>query len=171
MRSVLLFGILFFLVTGSALAADRVILVRHAEKATGEDPGLTEKGTRRAAALAEVVADLEVSAILISPTRRTRETAAPTAERFDLTPREIGFEGGLAAHVQAVVDACRESEGVVVIVGHGDTIPALAGLLAGEELADLDDLEYDTLFLVLEGETSSLLRVRFGPEDGFSPAP
>ena len=168
MRRLLAGLVLLGTLAGAAPAAERVILVRHAEKGTGDDPALTEAGAIRAEALARVVGDLDVARILVSPTRRTRDTAAPAAESLGVTPEEIGFDGGLDGHVAALVAACAGTEGTVLVVGHSNTVPRVAGALAGREVPDLDDREYDTLFLVL-GER--LMAVRFGPEDGFAGTP
>ncbi len=61
-----------------AAQATTIILARHAEKAAPSgDPELTPEGMRRAEALAQVVADVRLSAILTTHFRRTRLTAAP----------------------------------------------------------------------------------------------
>jgi broad specificity phosphatase PhoE len=59
-----------------------VVVVRHAEKAAtpANDPPLTEAGVARAKALAVVLADADVQAVISTPLVRTRETARPTAE-------------------------------------------------------------------------------------------
>jgi broad specificity phosphatase PhoE len=66
----------------------RLILVRHGEsaKAYGRDadPGLSPLGTAQAESLAEALAPLGPVALLTSPMRRTQETAAPLAARWDV---------------------------------------------------------------------------------------
>jgi broad specificity phosphatase PhoE len=168
MRRLLVGALVLVALAGSAPAAERVILVRHAEKEAGDDPGLTALGAARARALAEAVGDLEVAAILVSPTRRTRDTATPAAESLGVALTEIGFDGGLEKHVSRVAWACADTEGTVLVVGHSNTVPRIAGSLLGREIPDLDEREYDTLFLVLGDR---LVRVRFGPEDGFPAEP
>ena len=58
----------------------RLILVRHGEAAAGwgedRDPGLSEEGRRQAEAMAAAVAPVGPLPIIVSPLRRTRETAA-----------------------------------------------------------------------------------------------
>jgi probable phosphoglycerate mutase len=68
-----------------------IILVRHAQAATGGedkvDPPLTDTGKRQAEALARAAAGWKRPAeILVSPTRRTRETAAPLAATLGASP-------------------------------------------------------------------------------------
>lgn len=65
----------------------RLILVRHGEptNAWGElgDPGLSERGL----AQAEELASLGPLSIVVSPSRRTRETAAPLERRWGVVAR------------------------------------------------------------------------------------
>lgn len=64
-------------------------MVQHGEKVrSAGDPGLTEAGHRQAAAVARWLAANrpDVGAIVASPLRRARETAAPIAAAFGLAP-------------------------------------------------------------------------------------
>lgn len=56
-----------------------IVLVQHAEKGRGVDPGLTRRGVRQAHDVAAALADRGVRAVHVSPRRRTRHTAAPLA--------------------------------------------------------------------------------------------
>ncbi len=62
------------------------MLVRHGRASGGWgddlDPGLDELGARQAEAMADLVAPLGPLSILVSPMRRTRETAAPLERRW-----------------------------------------------------------------------------------------
>ena len=60
------------------------VLVRHAEKEGGQDPGLTAAGQARADALADVLAAADVDLIVGSQFRRTTDTVAPLADRLGL---------------------------------------------------------------------------------------
>src|SRR5215210_6640675 len=70
-----------------------LILVRHAEPrrvGAGEvdgpaDPGLTDRGRQQAERLAAWLAVEPVDAVITSPLRRARETAAPVASALGLT--------------------------------------------------------------------------------------
>ena len=69
----------------------RLILVRHGRAAAGwgedPDPGLDDVGRAQARAVADELAPLGPMAIVASPLRRTRETAAPLEARWGLTAR------------------------------------------------------------------------------------
>ena len=76
--------------TGARDGGRLVVLVRHGEASAGwsgeADPGLSELGRSQAAAVAEDLVALRPGALVVSPLRRTRETALPVAERLGLEP-------------------------------------------------------------------------------------
>ncbi|ROH93480.1 histidine phosphatase family protein [Stagnimonas aquatica] len=171
--SSLLLALLLSLAGPAAQAAPSlVLLVRHAEKAStpGHDPGLSAAGEARAQALAAALAEARVGAILTSPLRRTRDTAAPTAAANGLKPQVVGFEGGTAAHVAAVAAAVRAQDAAtVLVVGHGNTVPAILAALGGPVLPDFCESSYGHLLVLsLDASPPRLLRARYGAAD---PAP
>jgi phosphohistidine phosphatase SixA len=127
-----------------------VILVRHAEKAAvpGNDPPLSEAGQARAKALAAALAHTPVTAIVTSSFARTVETAAVVAQDRKLTTEKIGLDGGTPAHVAAVAAAVRAKKGVVLVVGHSNTIPAIVAALGGPKMADICDAHYARMFVL-----------------------
>jgi broad specificity phosphatase PhoE len=178
----LLAALLPFLVPPTALrAADRatadegqprlVILVRHAEKAAEppKNPPLTRAGEERAQALALALKDAGVTAIVTSDARRTRATAAPLARERRLTPTIVGLgSGGLADHVAAVAaEVRRHAGGVVLVVGHSDTIPSIIAALGGPRLRDIHHIEFGHLFLLVPeaGGGARLVQAAYGAPD------
>lgn len=158
-----------------------VLLVRHAEKAapTGDVP-LSPAGVERAEALAAALADAGVSAIIVTPTIRTRATARPLAAARGLTLEEVALGGTpVDAHAAAVAAAVRRhAGGVVLVVGHSNTVPAIVAALGGPRLPELCDAEYSNLFaLVVDAgtiggdganarpATARLVRSRYGAPD------
>ena len=99
-----------------------------------------------------------MDAIYVTEYQRTQETAAPLAARDHLKPIVIP-----AADTDALVKAVRGRQtGVVVIVGHSNTLPALIAALGGPAVKIADN-EYDNVFvLTVDGSKSSLLQLRFG---------
>ena len=140
-----------------ALAQDHtgdrlVILVRHTEKESEprNDPPLTANGQARAQALADAVAAAGIDAIVVTPFRRTRDTAVPVAQARGLTPIEVPVGRDVAAHVAAVADSvrARPSGASVLVVGHSNTIPAIVTALGGPRLPDLCDNQYAVLYVL-----------------------
>jgi broad specificity phosphatase PhoE len=147
-----------------------VVLVRHAEKAAGptQDPPLTEAGGKRAEALRDVLAAVSVTAIVTSEFRRTRETAAAVAAAQNVTIESVPAAGAAAGeHVRRVVEAIRKHSGVVLVVGHSNTIPAIIAALGGPRMRDICDPDYDNLFLLTPGSGKmDVVAARYGAEDG-----
>jgi phosphohistidine phosphatase SixA len=165
-------GLFAFVPATAAIAQDGpslVILVRHAEKAAvpGNDPPLSEAGMARAKALAVALANTPVTAIVTTNYARTFETASVVAQERKLTAEKIGIEGGMAAHVAAVAAAVRAKKGVVLVVGHSNTIPAIATALGAPKMTDICDAHYGRMFILLPmgSGTPSLTLANYGAAD------
>ena len=150
-------------------AAQTVVLVRHGEKAHAPgdpDPALSEAGQARAAALAEALGGARVTAVLTSQFRRTRDTAAPVAAAAGVAAETVAIEGrdvaGQAAAVARRLAGLKSGE-TAVVVGHSNTLPALIAALGGPAVPELQECEYDRLFvLVPGGERPTLVQARYG---------
>ena len=128
-----------------------VVLVRHAEKAAEPpaDPALSPAGEARARALAQALAGLKVNAIVTTQFQRTRDTAAPLAQALSPQPQVVATRrGDLAGHVRAVADAVLAHSGVVLVVGHSNTVTAVLAALGGPSLQDLCETSFGHVFLV-----------------------
>jgi phosphohistidine phosphatase SixA len=151
-----------------------VIIVRHADKAAApaNDPPLTDVGVERARALAELLKDAKVGAVLHTPTTRTRETARPTAERFGLTP-EIIPTGPMPVVSAAVVNMVQRHAGqTVLIVGHSNTVMPWIAALGGPQRENLCDHQYDGIYtLIIDGSSVRLVEARYGPPNPAQTAP
>jgi broad specificity phosphatase PhoE len=158
-----LYAVLALAIVAIALPASSqvtVILTRHAEKAAipPKDPPLTPAGQKRAEALASMLADCGVDAIYTTEFQRTQQTAAVLAERVHIKPTVIP-----ANDTDALVKAIRERQsGVVVVVGHSNTLPEIIAALGGPHV-NIPESEYDNLFVLTVGAShSSLLRLHYG---------
>jgi len=156
---------------GCARPATVVLLARHAEKQDGTDPSLTEEGRRRAEALGAIADCRGVSRIYVTQYRRTRETAEPAARRLGLTPIvvEAGPDG--SAHAAEVAARVLGTGGVVLVVGHSNTIPAIIERLGIPNPPAIADDQYGDLFVVTlrPGRPAVMQRLRYGPlvDEGF----
>ena len=123
------------------------VVVRHAEMAaTGDDPSLTDAGRARAAALATALANEPVVAVYSTAYARTRETAGPTAAAQGLAVST--YDAGEPAVAFARRLRAAHPAGTVLVVGHSNTVPAIAAALCGCEVAPMDESEYDRLLVV-----------------------
>ena len=152
-----------------------VLLVRHAEKAAEpvSDPPLTAAGVTRAQALAAALRDAGVTAVITTQLRRTRETAHPLAIARGLTPEVIPISRAtIPAHVEAAVAAVRRHPGgVVLVVGHNNSVPAIIAGLGGPRLPEICESTYGDLFILqLSSGEARLVRAHYGlPDPGAGP--
>src|SRR6478735_2421218 len=128
---------------GAPATNTTIILVRHAEKAAEPvaDPPLTAAGAARAEALADVVRDAGINAIVTTQYQRTRQTVAPTAAKLGITAEVIPAQ--LSARATADTILARHRGHTVLVSGHSNTVPGLVAALGAPQPADICDAGYD----------------------------
>lgn len=165
MLAVIALGVASFALYSRATTTT-VVLVRHAEKQLGtiEDPPLTQEGDERAQLLARLFGDQatpgKVQAIYATDTRRAQATAAPLAARLGLTVVTANDSPAvLARRVR------RENHGgVALIVGHSNTIPAIAAALASRpDVPAMSEEDFGTIYVVSVPDLgrASILRLSY----------
>ena len=125
----------------------QIILVRHAEKLKGKNPGLSKEGQSRAKALVGVAEKFEVRAILSSNYNRTRATAQPLATHLNL---QVNTDFSPVDFNSMLKFILKNHNGqAVLVVGHSNTIPAFTSHVSAEKkYPDLDEAEFGKLFLI-----------------------
>lgn len=152
-----------FLLTSTMLAPcaawaepSMIYLVRHAEKESGgKDPELTEQGHGRAQNIAAILHKTGIANIFSSQYKRTMQTAHAVAQRTGVPVQAYD-----AAAPKQLVERVKSLDGVVLVVGHSNTLPELVRLLGGAPGADIADNEYDRLYLLIahpNGATATVL--------------
>jgi len=168
---------------GPAAAEQVFFLVRHAERAdvpaaptppaapaAGQnaapphgmmipaDPPRSAAGEQRAAKLAAMLAASGIKAIYTSEYKRTRQTAAPLAQKLNLKPVMAP-----AKDPGPLVEQLRRLQGNALIVGHADTVPDLMRRLGVTETVTIGDNEYDNLFVVVRSTArkATLIRLKY----------
>jgi phosphohistidine phosphatase SixA len=131
-----------------------VYVVRHAEKAKGDNPPLTEAGQSRAASLAAVMRDIDLDAVFTTDLCRTAQTVDPTAKAAGLPLQTVRVAGvNLSACMPqltaelAPLEPSDDAEGTLVqqlrdlpwgshalVAGHSNTIPSLLQALGVDSL-------------------------------------
>jgi phosphohistidine phosphatase SixA len=129
----------------SSWGSTTVVLVRHAERLPGEDdPGLTQGGQAQAQRLAAMLGQAGISAIYVTEASRTQATAAPVAAATGIEPRIIPADESsrLLRRLK-----WRHRGDVVLVVGHSNTVPAIADGL-GVEIGVIQAEDYYGLWIV-----------------------
>lgn len=131
-------------VFASAAEPTIVFVTRHGEKgAEGKDPDLTPQGQARARTVATLLRKAGVRQVFSTDTRRTRQTAQPTA-----TQAAVEVQPYNPAKPAEVVAKIRSLGGTTLLVGHSNTVPDLVKLLGGTA-SDIADDEFDRLYQVI----------------------
>lgn len=144
--------------------AQEVVLVRHAEKSTETDPGLTPAGQARAQSLADLLRATPPTMILTSQARRTRDTGAPTAAQAGVTAEVVPIPpGDIPTHVKQLAEklATLKPGQVALVVGHSNTVTPLIAAMGGPTLPNLPECAFARLYR-LDLATKTLKQERYG---------
>ena len=145
-----------------------VILVRHAEQETGQDPVLSAAGRARADSLVRAVQNAGITAIYHTALRRTTETAKAVADAIGVSTTVLTLRPGQAVpdHAAEVAsDILAKHKGrTVLVVGHSNTVPAIIAALGVSDAQRIADTEYYHFFTVLlaPDQPARLIRSRYG---------
>ena len=126
-----------------------IVLVRHAEKdtsvANNPDPELSAEGRERAIKLMNFVKRYKPHEIFSTNYKRTRQTAEPIAAK---RKKEIQtYDPAKQADLVAKIMASKTDHNL--IVGHSNTIPVLANLIAKKEVfRNLLETEYGVVWVI-----------------------
>lgn len=128
-------------------ASVNIILVRHAEKAGGDNPPLTLEGQARAKSLANLSKVFDIAAVYTSHYRRTMMTGAPLAEALGLA---INSSIDPTNYEALLEDIANKYDGrTVLLVGHSNTIPGfLNHVLKDNTYTDIDESNFSNLYLL-----------------------
>jgi broad specificity phosphatase PhoE len=140
-----------FLSVGYAQNSDdlfTIYLVRHSEKDlssnNGGDPPLTQCGAERSEHLSVFLSHVHLDAVYTTDYTRTKNTGLPTASSKGLESQEYSVQD-LEGFAKLLIERKQD----VLVVGHSNTTGVLAGILVGEELADIDLDIYNRVYQVV----------------------
>jgi broad specificity phosphatase PhoE len=136
-------------------AQDNVYVMRHLNTPAGQrDPDLLPEGRRAAEALVAWFQGGPPVAIYVTDYRRTRQTVAPLAARFGLTP--IVYD---PADTSGLIARVRAEHGAVLIVGHSNTVPDIVAALGGARPAALAHEDFGDIWRVAPGGATTRARI------------
>lgn len=139
-----------------------IIIVRHAEKMldSGDDPALTEIGEVRAAKLADMLQNVEVSAIYSTPFLRNKSTVKVVSDQQNVEIQEYDPKMGDDLMKSIIADYAGKT---VLVCGHSNSSPMLVNTLTGLNLDKLDESDYGNFYVVKTSELGAgeLLHLRY----------
>ena len=140
----------------SVAAAQRaVFVVRHAEKQSDgseKEIPLSAVGQQRAARLAQMLRSAGVTAIYATDTVRARDTAAPLAREANLGVKIYDTrdaKGNMTAEPLVARLKADEKDGVVLVVGHSNTVPDVLTAYGYPETVRIGSDEYGDLLVLV----------------------
>lgn len=139
------------------------VLVRHAEKATDNprDPALSPLGAKRAQRLAAQLHRRHVVAVYATAYQRTQQTAAPTARDHRLPVQTYDAAMEPSKFSAQLRDA---PPGLVLVVGHSNTIPQLAAALCSCAVSPIADTQFGRRITIhVDARGAASLDDRFDP--------
>ena len=140
-----------------AAAADTIYVMRHLQKAAGDDPPLTAEGTNNANLVADQLGKAGIEAVFATATRRATQTGEPLAKRVGTTVTPYD-----PRNVPALVESVKAVPGNVLVVGHSNTVPDLVAAFGGQKPAPLTEADYGTIYVVKTG-TSAVATIYVAP--------
>ena len=132
-----------------ATAADTVYVMRHLQKATGDDPPLTAEGASNAKLVAGQLGNAGIQGVFATATRRAAQTGEPLARAQGLTVTTYD-----PRNVPALVEQVKVISGNVLVVGHSNTVPDLVAAFGGTKPAPLTEADYGTIYVVKAGSSA-----------------
>lgn len=152
MRKLVLASFFLTFSVGMVLAQQKtIILIRHAEKApvaadsTSGDVDLSSEGRERAIRFAAVAKRYRPGEIFATAYKRTQQTVDPIAK---LRGKRVQIYDP-AKHLELIELMVKSKTKRFVVVGHSNTIPLLANLLAKKDMfKQLPDTEYGVVWVI-----------------------
>ena len=120
-----------------------IYLTRHAEKQKGENPALTQCGQLRAKQLATMLKNEQINQIYSTSYNRTMATAQPSS-----THKQIAIKQYAPNRLDQLAHKLKRDQINTLVVGHSNTTPELARLLSKQQVAAIDETEYQMLYQI-----------------------
>jgi broad specificity phosphatase PhoE len=157
------------LLPAEALAQRAVLVVRHAERAREgpeTDIPLSKTGAEHAARLAEILKTAGVTAVYATDTTRARQTGEPLAQMLKLTIKIYDTrdeKGNMTAAPLTARLKADEKDGVVLVVGHSNTVPDILAAYGAKEPVRIGPDDYGDLFVLVPQPSGPpvVIRLRF----------
>ncbi len=150
----------------------KVFIVRHAEKAAGNDPVLTAAGNKRAGDLMRELSTAGIQKIYVSQFKRTQLTG--DSLRIQLHIDTVHYTADtLCDNLINTIMEHRDFGKTILIIAHSNTIPKIIRKLGVLDYpqADITDNEFDNLFVITyKKEKAKVKGMKYGAKSGASAA-
>jgi 2,3-bisphosphoglycerate-dependent phosphoglycerate mutase len=132
-----------------ANAKIKIYLVRHGEKETGKDPGLTAAGRQRAGDLMRKMKNKKIRRIYVTEYRRTQMTGDSMRIQMGIDTVHYAADTTGEDLLKKIMQH-GDTRHRILVIGHSNTIPPIIRKLGVLDYPQeyIADKEFDNLFLV-----------------------
>jgi broad specificity phosphatase PhoE len=133
------------------------LVVRHTNWVDdgSDDPPLTEAGEIRARRLADLLSSRVGAAVYATRHRRAQDTARPTADVWDVPITTYDRNLAPANLVSQIKQ--RHPTGLILIVGHSDTVAGIVGEVCRCQVDRIPEDEYSILLEVVQRSDGTVI--------------
>ena len=138
--------VLFVFVFNSCETANKIYIVRHAERGIDplNDPHITAAGKQRAETLKDILKDKKIRYIFSTQTNRTIETVTPLSKTNNISIQY--YRNDTLPNFLQMLTHLKKN---ILVAGHSNTmIPILDGLHLLHSIASIPDSGYNNIFIV-----------------------
>lgn len=137
-----------------------IYIVRHSEKADGDNPPLSPAGIERTERLTRMLAHEPLAAVYVTQTTRSLETGKPIAEQHGIDTTTYSAFGYTTLR-RFILELPKDSNALVV--AHTNTVSPIFESLGAEPIGDIPDEDYSRLYAVIlqDGVYAKTIRLSF----------
>ncbi|MCR9075127.1 MAG: histidine phosphatase family protein [bacterium] len=137
-----------------------IYVVRHSEKADGDNPPLSEAGIERTERLQRMLAQEPLAAVYVTQTARSLQTGEPIAEQHGIDTTAYSAFGYTTLR-RFIRELPEDSNALVV--AHTNTVSPIFESLGAEPIGDIPDEDYSRLYAIIlqDGVYAKTIRLTF----------
>ena len=151
-------------------AITKIFIVRHAEKASGNDPVLTAAGNIRAGDLMRTLHNEGIQKIYVTQYLRTQMTGDSLRIQASIDTVHYAADT-LCDDLISTIMAHSDFGKTILIIAHSNTVPKIIRKLGVLDYpqAYIPDYEFDNLYLVTyKNEKAKIKKMKYGAASGVS---
>lgn len=143
-----------------------LIVVRHAEKEKGDDPGLTPDGKERAMELATIAEAQGVDVVFTSQYKRTVDTGKASSTKLGIPITQFEINRNNFTDYPSILASIIKDDYVgsdALVVTHSNIFMPIVNQFVDSEMAEVSESEYDRIATIYMTESDTTVIIgKFG---------
>lgn len=156
--------------TKSISKSNRIYIVRHGEKQSGNDPLLTDEGNLRAGELARKLSKEHIQKIYVSEFKRTQHTADSLLLLYKIDTVQYKADTSCINLFESI-SKHKDWNKPILIISHSNIIPKIIYKLGITNFPqeNIPDEQFDNLYLISADKKGAVLtKMKYGKSSGSS---